>query len=574
MPRLLALEWNETEARVAVASLRGTQAVFEQAFAVPLETGSGDDDKSIPAIGSQIAAGLPGGLKGMDALVAISRTNIELRQISVPAAPDEELPDMVRFQAMREFNALDDTWPLDFIPLSSDPEQPREVLAATINPDQLSQLRRVCREAGVKPQRMVLRPCAAASLFSRHTAVGDGQVRLLVDLLQSEVDLTLLIDGTVNLTRCARMHSDPLDRPESPKTLISELRRTIAAAHNQLGDRRIDELVLFGSGPRHETLIEAVRTELSLPVTLFDPFESLELGGHLAQKMPDSPDRFAPLFGILLDELEQRGHAVDFLHPRRRPPPPSRHKSYAMAGLAVALVLLSFVGWRWNTRRVLLNERDALNNEIASSYEVSSSEDFKKHGVSAQTMIDQASKLGGTHTAGKKQPADSPSDAPSAEENREKAKGKPGKPKRVKIKLEKLEEHARQVDRAVTAVESWNADKVDWLKELHELSKTLSKTLPEAKSLGSEEIPATKLSEEILVTQFNARRVQGTGGGEIKLKGWAKSSNAIKNMERELRDAKYHVKAGDKSSDPSRDKYRELFDYTLSVTGGDDRGNE
>ena len=553
MPRLLALEWNDNEARVAVASLHGTQAVFEQAFAVPLKTGK-PDDESIPDVGSQIAAGLPGGLKGTDTLVAIGRTNIELRQVSVPAAPDDELPDMVRFQAMREFNALDDTWPLDFIPLSTDPEQPREVLAATINPDQLSRIRRVCREAGLKPQRMILRPCAAASLFSRRTPPGDGKIRLLVDLLKSEVDLTLLIDGTVNLTRCARMHSDPLDRPESPKTLISELRRTIAAAHNQLGDRRIDELVLFGSGPRHEALVDSVRTETSLPVTLFDPFEGLQLGGRLAREMPDSPDRFAPLFGILLDELEQKGHAVDFLHPRRRPEPPSRRKSYALAGLAVALVLLSFVGWRWNTRRVLMNERNDLSIEMASSLEVSRSEDFKKHAVSSQKMIDEARKLAGTYTAPKNREADDPSDDSNSDGSGD------VEDKQVEIKLEKLEEHAKQIDRAVTAIENWDADKVDWLKELHKLSKTLSKD----NSLGN---------EEILVTQFNARRVQGTGGGEIKLKGWAKSSNAIKKMERALRDVGYHVKAGDKSADPSRD-YPQLFDHTLSMTGGNDDGNQ
>ena len=546
MPRLLALEWNDSEARVAVASLHGTQAVFEQAFAVPLKTGKPDDGETIPDIGSQIAAGLPGGLKGTDALVAIGRTNIELRQVSVPAAPDDELPDMVRFQAMREFNALDDTWPLDFITLSTDPEQPRDVLAATINPDQLSQIRRVVREAGLKPQRMILRPCAAASLFSRKTPPGDGQVRLLVDLLKSEADLTLLIDGTVNLTRCARMHSDPLDRPETPKALISELRRTIAAAHNQLGDRRIDELVLFGVGPRHEALAETVRTETSLPVTLFDPFEGLQLGGRLAREMPDSPDRFAPLCGILLDELEQKSHAVDFLHPRRRPKPPSRRKSYAVVGLAVALVVLSFVGWRWNTRRVLTNEKAVLEQEMATAPQLSA-DLVEKYRVSTRTLLDEARKLGEVAARRDKSKA-----GRTADESDDDKKGP---------SLARLEEQAKKVDRAVVAIERWSADKVDWLEELHKLSKTLSKD----NSLGS---------EEILVTQFNARRVQGTGGGRIELKGWAKSSDAIEEMERALRNARYRVKAGDKSVDPSHGKYPQLFDHTLSMTGGDDDGNE
>ena len=539
MARLLALEWNDNEARVAVASMRGTRAVLEQAFVVPLEAGK-PDDESPPDIGRQIAAGLPGGLKGTETLVAIGRTHIELRQVSVPAAPDDELPDMVRFQAMREFNALDDTWPLDYISLSEDPEQPRDVLAATINPDQLTAIRRTCRGAGLKAERMILRPCAAASLYSRRTRPGDGRIRLLVDLLQNEADLTLLIDGTVNLTRCARMQVDPLDQPESPKALISELRRTIASAHNQLGDRRIDELVLFGSGDRHEALIETLRGELSLPVTAFDPFEDLQLGGHLAREMPDRPDRFAPLFGALLDELEQKGHAVDFLHPRRRPEPPSRRKSYILAGLAVALVVFSFVGWRWNTRRVLTNERTVLEQELASAPQLSA-DLVEKYKVSTRTLLDEAHKLSEVTLVGRKSGGDKK--AKKSDQNED------------HVSLARLEEQAKKVDSAVAAVGLWDSDKVDWLGQLHRLSKTLSKD----NHLGS---------EEILVGQLHARRIQGTGGGEVTLKGWAKSSDGIERMERELRKTGYRVKAGDKGMDKSHDKYPQLFDHTVFVAGG------
>ena len=569
MPRLLALEWNDTEARVVAASLRGADVVFEQAFAVPLETGEGGDGESKPNVGSQIAAGLPGGLKGNDTLVAISRGNVELRRVSVPAAPGDELPDMVRFQAMREFNALDDTWPLDFIPLGNDPsagqahgrterdntrtlsaevmlsdsKQPRDVLAATINPDQLSEIRRTCRATGLKPQRMILRPCAAASLFCRQTPPNDGKVRLLVDLLRSQADLTLLIDGTVNLTRCARMATDPLQRPESPEVLVSELRRTLAAAHNQLGDRRVDELVLFGSGPQHEALIKTLRAETTLPATLFDPFDGLRLGGRLAREMPDAPSRFAPLLGAVLDELEQKDHAVDFLHPRRRPEPPSRRKSYAVAGVVVALVVLSFVGWRWNTRRVLLNERAILEQEMATA-PLLSADLVDKYRVSKQTLMDQARKLG-------------------VARNGSKARGSVDESAgdKKQVSLIRLEEQAKKIDRAVVDIEEWNADKVDWLDELRKLSKTLSKD----NGLGS---------EEILVSQFNARRVQGSGGGRIELKGWAKSSDAIEKMERGLREMRYRVEAGDKSVDPAHDKYPQVFDHTLSTTGGHEDDNQ
>jgi Tfp pilus assembly protein PilN len=48
------------------------------------------------------------------------------------------------------------------------------------------------------------------------------------------------------------------------------------------------------------------------------------------------------LLGLLTAELEQTGHAMDFLHPRRAPAPPSLRKKYILAGIAATVLL---VGW-------------------------------------------------------------------------------------------------------------------------------------------------------------------------------------------------------------------------------------
>jgi Tfp pilus assembly PilM family ATPase len=503
MARILALEWNENEARVVAASLRGSQTVFEQAFTVSLLPDSPDEKPEEVDVGARIAAALAEqGLGRLDALVVIGRTNIELRQVSVPPSPPEELPDLVRFQAMREFNALDDDWPLDYIPLGSD-EHTQNVLAAVINPVQVEAIREICRTAGVTAQRMILRPSAAASLYCRSKVLDDaaslmledggGRVRLLINLLASEADLTVLTGPRVSFTRCARLPSDPLDRPESPRGLVSELRRTIAAAHNQLGDSRIGSLVLLGAGARHEALAASIEQELSLPTELFDPFAEQQLGGALRRELPDRPDRFAPLLGMLRDELEGRPHAIDFLHPHRPPDPASRRNAYVLGGVAAGLIFLMVIGWGWFQRRDLEHEVARLKAELNRPTELS-----KKMGLANTEPLDD------------------------------------------------LVKRATGIQRSVEAIEAWESTDINWLEEL----RRLSDRFPDA--------------EKALITQLSAKA--GLASGELKFDGRAADSKAVAMMEERLRDDRHRLLAGKKAEDPDNRRYPEQFSNSVFIS--------
>ncbi len=352
MPRLLALEWNDTEARVAVAASRGDRVAVEHAFLVSLRPSQPGPDQPPIDVGQRLAAALAArGLGKSEVLVAVGRTNVELRQLSLPPAPDEELPDMVRFQAMREFNALGDEWPLDYVPIDEAPDQPRTVLAAAIAPEQVEQIRKTCEGAGLKPRRLVLRPCAAASLLWRLQGEDPLRVRLLVDLLGDETDLTVMIDRKVIFLRTARLPCDPLSEADGVQVLLSEIRRTMAAVQNQLGGRRVETVVLCGSGDQHAALAATMEERLGTPAELFDPFGGLDLQGDLKRELPAHPGRFAPLLGMLLDELHHTAHAVDFLHPRRRPAPPSRRRTYALGALAVLVPVVGLLAYgvlEWN----------------------------------------------------------------------------------------------------------------------------------------------------------------------------------------------------------------------------------
>ena len=497
MSRMLALEWNETEARLVVGSVRGEGAVIEQAFSValgsgpvnrqPAEDGSGEPvtppqpEGAAPTatdVGKKIAAALAArGIRRIETVVAIGRASIELRQLTLPPVPDEELPEVVRFQALREFNALQEDWPLDFIPIDEDPSQPRSVLAAAIAADLVGQIQATCQTAGVKLRRLILRPCGAASLFCRRQAEGLPRARLLVDLVADEADLTVIIDRKVIFLRTARLPGDPLGDRESAQALLGEIRRTVAAVHNQLAGRRVESIALCGTGPQHAALGEQIAERLGTPAELFDPFAGLRLESPLERQLPEHPARFAPLLGMLVDELEQVRHAVDFLHPRRKPEPPNRIKQYLLAGLGAAAVVAGVFAYGWL-------ESGRLDREIELT---------KEELTTWEAEAGQAAKI----------------------------------------------------RKAADDIQAWQSGDTVWLDEF----RWLSDKLPPA--------------EDAMLTQFQAGA--SPKGGEMKFEGLARSLDAIKAMEQNLRDGTHRLIGKDAGESAAKKGYTLRFSSSVYV---------
>ncbi len=231
--KVLALEWDGREARVVVATPRGSEVVVEEAFAIDISGVAADDTVGdSQEVGRRIAEVLTEhGLKGCDALVGLGRASIELRLMSLPPAPPEEIPDMVRFQALQAFTAIGEDWPLDFVELKVQ-DDAVNVLAAVLSPKQVDQILRVCAASELKPRCLVLRPFAAASLLNRSQVVAAGTNALIVDMLADGADLTAVAQGQVVFMRTVRLPATP-DKDVQVRALLSEVRRTIGAAQRK-----------------------------------------------------------------------------------------------------------------------------------------------------------------------------------------------------------------------------------------------------------------------------------------------------------------------------------------------------
>lgn len=347
MPRLFAIEWDAAEARVATGRPRaGGGLILEQAFIVNLpQATAGGPEPGAKEIGERIAQALTErGLSRGDALVAVGRTSIELRFLTLPPMPPEELPDSVRLQAVRQFSTLGDDWPLDFVQLDANKDGGTNVLAAAISPELVKHTQETCAAAGLTFSRLVLRPFAAAALVKKLAA--DGKCRLTIDFLGEEADLSVLAGEKLVFPRTVRLPSGA-NAETLARSLVAEVRRTVVAAQNQLGGRRVEQVVIFGDSAHHESLRALLQQELSLDggVELLDPFSEVEQSRELQARPPRNPGTFAPVLGMLLDEASGSAPGIDFLHPHKRPVPPNRRRFYIALGASAAAILLLCIGY-------------------------------------------------------------------------------------------------------------------------------------------------------------------------------------------------------------------------------------
>ena len=330
----VALQFEDNQIFVASSRVAGKRAQVQNLFSVQLE---GDD----AAVGEQLKSDLAKhNLSRADAILVVSRANVEMREVVVPPAPDNELPDMVRFIARSEFASLNENWLFDYVPLSDDPTASRTVLAAGLSPELDTQMRTIADAAGLKVKHIVLRPYACIDLVRPKLA--DGKCRLLVDPNGDQTDMTIVSGTDLLATRTVRI-PESYDANQRSTNLLSEVRRTLASSRKMLGDRKVTGVMMYGD--ENKILAGNLSGQLDLEVDFIQPLELAPLASGV--KAPEHQARYAALLGSLVQQSSSNPHAIDFVNPRKPIIKKADYsKWYLYGGLALAASLLFvFAGW-------------------------------------------------------------------------------------------------------------------------------------------------------------------------------------------------------------------------------------
>jgi hypothetical protein len=364
MPRILAIDWDRQEVRGLLVASGPTGISVAGAWVASLATAD-TAGLSGKQIGARLAAAMSGQVSGkVTTLVGAGRDNVQMQLLSLPPAPAEELPELVRFQADREFTALGSEAALDFIPLAGDAQSPHQVLAVAINAAGLAEVRELCEALGVEPNRIPLRACAAAALVHRAGVVDRDKIALIVNPLTEEADLTVQAGDKVVLMRTLRL-PDPSQSESRQRALLGEIRRTMAAVRQQLADRKVEQVVICGSRDAVDPA-GPLPLELEAPVMAFDPTAYAPAGLTSQGVSADGLGRFAAVLGMALSEADRRAPIVDFANVRRRAEGRRFGRIHALAAVAAAVAGLAFAAHLWRQISAPAREVAETEAEIAN----------------------------------------------------------------------------------------------------------------------------------------------------------------------------------------------------------------
>lgn len=337
---LIAIEFDDQHLLVTAAQSGTARPCITHA--VQLSIADKSDEEVGQALKDQLQAMGVGKCEGV---AIVSRSATEIRELQVPPAPEDELPDMIRFQARSEFASLADDWALDYVPLSITENKPTQVLAAALALPLDTSIKTICRLANVNLKRILLRPFAAADLLNSQFA--NGELGLLVDQNSDTTDLSLIDGKKLISTRTVRLPAS-MSADQRSKQLISEVRRTLAAARTASQGRKVKRVIISGKEAKNRLLAGDLAGPLGMEVDFLDPFSKVQVENSSILDALEQPGRYMSSLGGLQTELAGTRPDIDFLHPRR--PVVKKvdyQKYYYYAALAAAIAFIAMVlGWR------------------------------------------------------------------------------------------------------------------------------------------------------------------------------------------------------------------------------------
>lgn len=369
MANLIAIDWDSHELRAVTGRSSSGGLTVTDTATMPLE--GGDDPNVVSAALTELLGKLGVNKNKYKLLIAIGRGKAELRQLTLPPVPENELPGMVRFQALQSFSTSGDTVAVDYLPIEAS-ESSTSVIAAGVAPTTMKQIEQVAEAAGLDLKRVVLRPVAAAALFSlknRLDQQGEGDY-VLVDLLADDAEIVVFRQGKLIFVRSVRMPEQTKGRTSQ---IAGEIRRSLMACGTDAATG-VQRVVIWGQAKTHELETEQLRELLKCGVETLDPLKLVEVDARRSDYTAgEHTGRLAPLIGVLAADAaaestdHQSAVLVDFLNPRKAVEVQD-DKRLLIGGVAaaVAVVLLLGLGAWWSLKEgtAQITARQAELNEL------------------------------------------------------------------------------------------------------------------------------------------------------------------------------------------------------------------
>ncbi len=381
MSKNLILDWQKNSLMLARASGRAPKALVEN---VILKSVGGTDVDSQTAAEALRAAAQELSAKG-EVTVLVARDLVEMRTVQIPKMDPDDLPDVIRFQAQRQFASMTDAWTVDYVllPPASGSEM-QTALVAAISPTQLNEIDTACAAAGLQASKISLRPVQTAQMTVDGGLIPSTGQSAVVCVSEAVVDILILREGKVVQVRTTKL---PSESDQVAAALQGELRRSFFAASAELDGKPIEHALLVATASRAGELAKVIEQVLNTKVVQFHP-ETLLADKDVALA-DNTANRLTAAAGALTLDVANRASVIDFKNPKKRPPKKRNTRRYLLPAAAAASVLILGIGWYYST----VNELDAQYNQAQDEIKsLKSLADANQRRINEMTAIQQFAK--------------------------------------------------------------------------------------------------------------------------------------------------------------------------------------
>ena len=339
MADFLALDWEEDGVLGVDASVQRDRVTVRSTFqlAWPAELDIATNHEQVGEwLKGELAAR---GISTRQALVSLAREDAVVRQLELPNTPDDELPELVRFQAATKSTVPLNQLHLDFLPTPVLPGAVnRDVLIASIKNRQVATIQAIAAAAGFEVKSIGLSSLSSAELVAlaerKHQGATDD-LSLVLARHAERVEITLMRLGRVLTTHSAQLHGD-VDA-DTNREIVSEINRLRVSMHRTLPDASIGRVWVFGRDEETDSLRSTLTERLRCDVHALDPFDAIKAS---VDPHPTETAMFAGPLGMLAAIEQRLVPTLDFLNPRKPVVKPDKRKRTAIMASAVSAVVL------------------------------------------------------------------------------------------------------------------------------------------------------------------------------------------------------------------------------------------
>lgn len=356
MSKSLILDWQKSSLMLAQAHGRSPKAVIDSIVIKPVGGAEVDSQTAAEALRS---AAQELSAKG-EVTVLLARELVELRTVQFPKIDPDDLADVIRFQAQRQFANMTEAWTLDYVVLPpSASSEMQTALVAAVSPAQLAEIESACTSAGLQASRIALRPLQLAQMAVDGGLISSSGQSMIVCVSNEVTDILVLRDGKVVQVRATKLPSEP---EQVPSALQGEIRRSLLAVSSEMDGKPIDSVLFIATTERAAALSNIVQQTLPAKVVNFHPETLLpDKNSALAEV---AACRLVAMAGSLTLSTTDKSSVIDFKNPKKRPPKKRDSRKYLLYGGAAAALAIAAVGWYYTTTRRLDDEYAMLQEEV------------------------------------------------------------------------------------------------------------------------------------------------------------------------------------------------------------------